>query len=457
MPLPISHRFLILLVLVTLFLHIRGFTGNPMAFSAAAQAVSLSTGRLEVDNFAGLSNDLAYVKGHYYTGIRPSHSLFYLPAAILLRLIPQTVLLDGLFIPNPKLPPPVQPGLFVAITLVTTASFIIFWVWMIFKNVDFATRMAIWTLVFATPALSLASGFYVQSFALLGLIFLVITLVNGRPHFFALSLLFLGLADYTWLPLVGIFSLIWLVDWWRQPSGSLKTWLPFIILAAFLLFDCWFQWRGFYSPFVTPYSYRFSNSAIHTQGFLGLQPANFFPGLAYRLFSAREGVVFFAPELIMLSLVSGVLVLLGSLPTLNKFLFLAVVLWVWFIAASFVDPVSGLPGNRYLIPLLPFVFLPVIQSFGRISGPLRRLITVALIFRTFWTWHFLAVSGNVNLTVREYAGLLFHLPPAYIFAKYLQTDLPYQSVVSVFGWLTTLTVLCLVTLIFFKTTYNPRQ
>ena len=95
MPLPISHRFLILLVLVTLFLHIRGFTGNPMAFSAAAQAVSLSTGRLEVDNFAGLSNDLAYVKGHYYTGIRPSHSLFYLPAAILLRLIPQTVLLDG--------------------------------------------------------------------------------------------------------------------------------------------------------------------------------------------------------------------------------------------------------------------------------------------------------------------------------------------------------------------------
>src|SRR3990170_2199605 len=57
-----------LLIILFLFLHLNGFTGNPMAFSSIAQSLALKSGNLEVDQYAGNSNDLAYKKSNFFPG-----------------------------------------------------------------------------------------------------------------------------------------------------------------------------------------------------------------------------------------------------------------------------------------------------------------------------------------------------------------------------------------------------
>ena len=435
-----------LLIILFLFLHLNGFTGNPMAFSSIAQSLALKSGNLEVDQYAGNSNDLAYKNSHFYTGVRPSFSLFFLPATIVVTQISKLPLvskaissLDSLFISNPKLPPPLDPGKFIVINFLTIAFTTLSMVVLLVKFLPSRLLLPVLLLFLFTPLLNLTSSFYVQTLTTVGLTFLGAALISSLPErLILLSVFFLSIGDYTSLPLAGVVFLVWLVQ--KKYSGLKFIFTVSALLIIFIGFDAWFNFRVFGSPLATPYQFRHTNAYIHTQGFLGLEPVNFWPGLKYRLLSPQEGLVFYNPEIIVLSVIAVTLLVSQRFPNKTRWLALIIICWFWFISASFVDKVSGIPGDRYLLPLLPLVFLftasrlrPVLDRIYQ-KTYFYQVFLAAATLRLFWNWHVAAVKGDINTSVWGYITRLFTAPPVFIFAKYLQTSLPNPTLVSIFGW-----------------------
>ena len=415
---------------LSLILFVHGFSGNPMTFSSIAQSLSMISGKINVDEYAGNSNDLSYFNGHYYTGIRPSHSLIYLPSALFVKWISGISfidrginLMDNLFVNNPKLPPPRDPGLFIAINFITVISFIFLVTLIIYKNFSPYMTNRIFLVYLFTPALALASGLYIQSFALLGLTFLAVAVIYDNSLFYIYSACFLGISDYTWLPLSAMILFL--------NKKSIRPTLPVIILSTFLIFDGIFHWQVFKSPWLTPYSFRFSNPAIHGKGFMGLDVLNIFSGFWNRMTSLTEGIIYYNPDVIIFSLISQYVVIRSFFSRKAKVIFIITLYWFWFVTLSFVDPVSGIPGNRYVIPLLPLVILPVL-NFQR--QHIYNLSIVLLMIRGFWNWHVIASAGNVNTAISGYISTLLRYPPVFIIAKYWQAGLPNIFLVTILGW-----------------------
>ena len=164
---------------------------------------------------------------------------------------------------------------------------------------------------------------------------------------------------------------------------------------------------------------------------MGLDVLNIFSGFWNRMTSLTEGIIYYNPDVIIFSLISQYVVIRSFFSRKAKVIFIITLYWFWFVTLSFVDPVSGIPGNRYVIPLLPLVILPVL-NFQR--QHIYNLSIVLLMIRGFWNWHVIASAGNVNTAISGYISTLLRYPPVFIIAKYWQAGLPNIFLVTILGW-----------------------
>jgi hypothetical protein len=206
-----------------------------------------------------------------------------------------------------------------------------------------------------------------------------------------------GLATISEYP-VAPFLLLLLIWAWREMP---RPWaLHRVVLGALpfgLLFAA-YNWVIFHTPFPAGYRYHVEYHDVHGQGFMGFTGPTWAALYGVTL-SPYRGLFYLSP-ILLLSLPG--LVFLWRDPRFRSTAVLVAALLAGFLlyVASYLYWSGGdAVGPRFLVPLVPFLMLPVARAWSEWSA--RRVGRIAL-------WIVLVLSA-LNVWVQSVAGQ--HYPP----------------------------------------------
>ncbi|HJX54386.1 MAG TPA: hypothetical protein VJ801_16590 [Polyangia bacterium] len=363
---------------------------NASAHYALVQ--SLADGSPNIDRHLNQSGDIAYVDGHYYAAKSPGLATFSLPLYLTYRfagVVPKE--------PATKYGP---PGAHLAtrraiwmVNLVSVAAFFV--LLLLMRSVvdsrfpgtgtPVAVMLGLGTMLlpFATQYFShiLSTTFAFAAFVLLSkhqrssrLAPLVAGTLAGLAVFTEMPLLIVGLG-------LGVYAIIDRPRLGRALSyggGFLAGLVPLV------LYNTW----AFHSPLNSGYSYTVKKLGASGHEVVGTNGQGFFGftyphlGTAFDLLFSHRGLFVLAP----LTLIG-----LFALPSLacrgfrrEALLVAGLALALLAYNSAYYTPFGGeSPGPRFLIPLLPFLSLPI-AAFLRV-GMIAKLVTIAAaIISAFW-------------------------------------------------------------------------
>lgn len=358
---------------------------NPNEFSRIALSVALAdSGSIHLDSLAdvegyGLSQDRSVRDGRTYSDKAPGLSFVAVPAVFLLKMFLPTA-------PQSELPAywplrHIVTGVIVALP----AALLLFLALRRYPATP-GNRQVSLALLFAltTPLLTYATVFFshVPAAVLVTAAFVVI-LRPGRPDHVpsppaaALGGVLMGYAVATEYPtivagLVLALALLLGRPPWRVvlgfAAGGLVGVLPVLV----------YHHVAFGAAWTTGYSFKadVGHTAVHAQGLMGVMLPTL-DRLWGILFSARRGVVYYCPLLLLVP--AGYIVMVVRKRARTWPLVLLSLAYVGF-AAGFVDWQGGwCAAARHLTPVLPLLVFPVAEVIDRMATRLwSRLVIVTL-------------------------------------------------------------------------------
>jgi len=384
-------REIVALALVALAAATQLPEGNWNASAHYSLVQSLADGSASIDHHLNQSEDIAYRDGHYYVAKSPGLAVFSVPLYLAYRaagVVPAAP-------PTRAGPPGAHLATARAIWMVNLITIAAFFVLLLLvrsiANSYFPGTGAVVALMLGLGSMLLPFSTqyfsHVLSATLAFAAFAVLSKRKARPFAAAVAGLLAGLAVFTEMPLlvVGVGLGVYVLATRPRLRPALGYGAGLLVgLVPLALFNTW----AFGSPLESGYSYTVkvlgaSGHALigpNGQGLYGFSYPR--PLVALVLLFSQHGLFVLTP----LALV-GVL----ALPRLARYGFRREALLVGGLGialllynSAYFTPFGGhSPGPRLLIPLLPFLSLPLAAAL-RAGMKFRRLTIAAAVFSAFW-------------------------------------------------------------------------
>ncbi len=340
---------------------------------------SLADGTPRIDRHLNQSGDIAWVDGHYYAAKSPGLAFFSLPVYLAFDAagaVPATGL------PQPGQGPPggrhVWPRAIWQVNLVVVVAFLVLLV-LVRRVADSlypgsGTQVAL-MLGLGTMLLPFATAYFSHVLsATLGFAAFVAArrgLASGRAGPVALAGLLAGLAVFTELPLAIVAACVFAYVAARARPRRLVA--PAAYAGGFLvgvlplaLYDVW----AFGSPFETGYANAVQELGASGHDVIGANGSGFFglgrpqPHAAWELLFSQKGLFVLTP--IALAAVLALVLLWRDGHRSEAVLVGGTAVAMLVYNASYYLPFGGgTPGPRFLVPLLPFLALPLAAAASR--------------------------------------------------------------------------------------------
>jgi 4-amino-4-deoxy-L-arabinose transferase-like glycosyltransferase len=267
----------------------------------------------------------------------------------------------------------------------------------------------------ATPVFAYSNGLFQHQIAAFGAFvgfYLLWRVIYERATYrwlWFVGVLFglVAISEYPVVPFIG-FIFLWAV--YKMPN---RLALGRVVLGAIplgLLFAA-YNFAIFHTPLPVGYEYSTNWQEVHSQGFMSLTSPNFqtFLGLTISPF---RGLFFIAPVLLLA--VPGLVLMWRRHPEYRSITVLLTIIITGFLlynSSSVMWWGGNAVGPRYLVPMIPFMSLPIIFAFNwLLTQPVSRLIVV-----------FLALLSLFNVWTQAIAGQ--YLPPSDVDGVRLQNPL----------------------------------
>src|SRR3989344_2905060 len=227
---------------------------------------------------------------------------------------------------------------------------------------------------------------------------------NNKLLFFSgLSASFSAITDYPSLIILALISLYALISVKNKKIfyyilGSL---IPIIILLSY-------HYAVFDAPLSTPYSHRAYLPDFDVPGGK-VGPSFDFNRLFEYSFSSKFGIFFFMP-ILLLSLI-GIFIALKTKKFIIKEILFSLLIPVFsllYYALFFNGSSYCTFGPRYLLPMIPFLYWPIIFTFRKINKLIIGIIAAISVFINLLPvlyWGHFCYTGN-NILIEHYLPLL---------------------------------------------------
>ncbi|MCI0412559.1 hypothetical protein L0222_07120 [bacterium] len=262
----------------------------------------------------------------------------------------------------------------------------------VLRRIFDSNRIAFWLSIlygFATP-IFFRTGTLNQNLMTAHIVFAGFTLLwnpatrtNWKVEWrFTLAGLAGGLAvllDYSGVILL---TLLFVYGWFKNKENRLGNSLLFIASAFLPILLLWFyQWRSFGRPFYPPqYLMPVINPWVETgfRGFVGPRPHLMWS----LLFDYRYGLFLSCPLLLLAPF--SFLIRRYNFPRLEKtFFFLFFLgLWIFFSGVNYTN-LQFNTGIRYLVAIVPFLFIPAVMVLMALPRALALLVSLVALFQSW--------------------------------------------------------------------------
>jgi 4-amino-4-deoxy-L-arabinose transferase-like glycosyltransferase len=371
-------------------------------------------GVLNIDAYHTNTGDKAFFEGHYYTDKSPGPSLVAIPFYALYKgiiafpplqqLLQQPVTNGRVAIFIPAQTWGIRFFTFFSVAVPSALSGVVFFL--------FASRFTpkLGRAFFLSLIYGLATLIFTYSNILfqhalatfgvfVGFYFLWRVVYENASHklLWLVGALF-GLAVMTDYPVVVLLALMCLWALIEMPNRwalyrVVVGALPFILILAA------YHYAIFHTPLPVGYNYSIWGSTVHNQGLLGFVPPT--PQSLYGVtFSTFRGLFWISP-ILLLAFPGLHFMWKDHQDQRSLVVLLATCITVYIIAnASYLVWWGGWSvGTRFIVPLIPFLCLPIIFVFNRwLDKPIGRIVIAAL-----------SVASFLNVWIQSLAGSDF--PP----------------------------------------------
>jgi len=352
-------------------------TDNWAVTSRVAPVYALvDEGVLNIDTYHLMTGDKAYFEGHYYTDKSIGPSLFAVPVYAIYKAFAtrpefqQTPIDDPA---HPALSSAYRAGSLYWMTLIVVMlpsallGVVVFRFAARFTRRDFYAFILALVYGLATIAFTYSRLLFQHQMTALGLFvgfFLLWKVICEKADVrwlwgagFFLSLAFIS--EYV-VAIFGGLIFLWAVYKLRNPRA-----VVYIIIGALplLVINSVYNWLAFKSPLPVGYSYSLWASTVHEHGFMGLSTPSLHV-LGEISFGTFRGLFFISP--ILLLIIPG-LYLMWQQPKYRDVVILIGTIVVGFFlynAAYLVWWGGWSTGPRFLVPMLPFMMLPIAYVFN---------------------------------------------------------------------------------------------
>lgn len=216
------------------------------------------------------------------------------------------------------------------------------------------------------------------------------------------------LCDYSGLItllLLGVYAVLKGSD----AQAGAKLWRWYVIGAAIPVGLLWFyQWQSFGHPFYPPQHYMPAINKYTGVGYKGVAWSGELMWVL--LFDSRVGL-FVASPILLLSFVSPILYFLRkSLIPLREMVWSLIYFFCFLMFFSSVQytRLQWIAGIRYLIPVVPFLFLLAVSVMIRIPRGLAYLLIATAILQS---WCMAMVRPDEGVTILQSVGAVFQKGP----------------------------------------------
>lgn len=383
--------FLTIFIIYTFFLSDYG--GNWMADSVIDSAIAfIDTGSFIIDDYIKAPQDNAIFNGHYYSGFAPGASFLVMPLYFivkpLLNLLPTSILgftqlQFKVIIMN------ILATLFLTIPASAFLSVLVYKFLGNFTTKRKHRLFVTFFFAFGTIIFVHSIGFYRRPIALfLAFLsfFLLYKIKNNEVHpnkniLFLIGLL-LGLSifiEYSMFIIVSMLS-IYLLTFLRSKKIFWYCFGALIPLLALLTY----HYIIFDDPFTTPYMHRASPKAQSINILSEVLTINLSSERAFELTFGLSRGLFISSPILLLSLIGLFYffkskskknlqeIILFMLISIFYFLFNVSQVNIWDAGCSF--------GPRFMIPMLPFLIIPLIFTFNRVNTKFILFLGTSSIF-----------------------------------------------------------------------------
>ncbi len=363
-------------------------------------------GVLTIDAYHENTGDKAFFEGHYYTDKSIGPSLVALPFYAVFKVVATLPLVQNLIENGENLgrfsdtlnpegqgfrPQAMYEGMaltFMTFFAVSAPSVLLGMIVFLFAA-RFARKDAyafVLALIYglATPAFAYSNVLFQHQLSAFGafvgfyLLWRVIFEQANVRWLWAVGILFgfVAITEYPVLPFVG------LIFFWAAYKMPNRLALYRVILGAMplgLLFAA-YNFAIFHTPLPVGYEYSTNWQEVHDQGFLSITSPNLqtFVGLTIRPF---RGLFFIAPALLLA--IPGLILMWQTrreYRSVTVLLALMIGGFLFYNSSSVMWWGGDAVGPRYLVPMLPFLALPIIFALNRLlPQPVGRGVTIFLV------------------------------------------------------------------------------
>lgn len=396
-------------------------------------------GTLAIDDYYSNTGDYAYFEGHFYSDKAPGSSFLAIPLYALFKNLGARTLTDALAarlannsVFAATLSANAKGSVAESVYVYTALLFITFvlvavpcavMAVLLFRLMDFWVddKRSAFVLALAysiaTPAFAYANNFLghqIAAFLLVAAFYLLFQSGRGvRVTSYALLAgLVLGsvvIVEYQTVLIAGALGLyaIYKLRNWKLIVGMGLVGLPPILLAAF------YNWSIYHTPLPVGYLYSPLYSEVHHTGLISLTYPKL-DVLGELMFGLRRGLFLISPFLLLC--VPGFVYFARAAKWRAEFL---VCLWsvfsFWMFNSSSAMWQGGFAvGPRYLLPMLPFMVLPIAFALTRARSWWTRAGVAVLLFGSLAGVWILTLGGQAFPQYQLNPWLEYSLPRLWI-------------------------------------------
>ena len=372
---------------------ISDYGGNWMADSIISSAMAfVDTGSFIIDDYIKAPQDNAIFNGHYYSGFAPGASFLVMPLYIIIKPLLNFLPASIFGFPQLQFKVIIMNILATVFLTIPTSAFLSV---LIYKFLDnFTTRKRYKLLItfffaFGTIIFVHSTGFYrrpITMFLAFLSFYLMYKIKNNQIHPSPRILFLIGFLlgfsifiEYSMFIVVCLLSL-YLLTFLKNKK---ILWYGLGILISLIALMA-YHYVIFDDPFTTPYMHRASPKAQSIQTFSDVLAINLSSERAFELTIGLSRGLFISSPILLLSLLglfyffkskskkNLLEIILIVLITFSYFLFNVSQINIWEAGCSF--------GPRFMIPLLPFLIIPLVFVFDKINMKFILLFGITSIF-----------------------------------------------------------------------------
>jgi hypothetical protein len=187
--------------------------------------------------------------------------------------------------------------------------------------------------------------------------------------------------DYTAIPFLFVFGGWFLHDGWKRGGapGALRSATPYASAAvAAMLILFWYQWSAFGHP-IWPAQLYMPPTDLSAQGWMGFTPPTL-DRFARNLFDPRYGLIAFSPLLGLALAFPAVRRRASTIfdgTTEYFWIFAAFAALLLFVSAQTFTYLQWNTGVRYMVPIVPLLFLVAVPVLGTLPRPAFWLVSAS--------------------------------------------------------------------------------